>query len=439
MPLGFEANGIMPGLIQEGGAALSATIQRTGQAIQHSLLQQQAFRQARELGSALTQTDPASDKWPQQAAFLTSQFPLAVASGLAKEIVTPMAKAYAGFQKAKESELILNRQTKLIDERDKVNVNRYNREHPAFVQPGATVGGDGGLMGGAAEPIADVRPGRTAGLAGLGPVGLTAGAAMDAAGAQEQPLPTLPGGEAPPPVDAATGMARARSRAADIVLREEATRAQQGLAPRGKRQGDEDINKIAKSIFDAENKAKPATENKSLEDFAVENGYERIGNSSYFSKNGAGRYQIDTNAKGQHTVKTAGVSSEPEKKAQSIASSFNRAQQQDYKTKLTAAERSVQDAENDWKTAKSALERVRKNETSGDDAALAQFRQLQEAARVAQDALGAARVARNALKEPDALEYFDSIAEAKAAGKQPGDVIIMVNPTTGEPGRARIK
>jgi len=206
MPLGIDNNGIEAGIIERGGAALSATIQRTGQAIQESLIQQQAFRQARDLGAQISQLDPASDKWPQQAAFLTSQYPLATASGLAKPIIEPMAKAYAGFQQAKIANIRVQGQKDLAAARGGLS--------PVYTTSGSGDATTPGLPEANQDPIS-VQMGKT-GIPGVlgssfGPAGVAADAAISG-GAQPmvQDEAIAPEGSLFP--DAAAGMRRRASR-----------------------------------------------------------------------------------------------------------------------------------------------------------------------------------------------------------------------------------
>ncbi len=206
MPLGFEDNGIMAGIIERGGNALSATIQKTGQAIQQSLLEQQAFRQARDLGAQISQLDPASDKWPQQAAFLTSQYPLATASGLAKPIIEPMAKAYAGFQQAKIANIRVQGQKDIA-------ATRGGGLSPVYTTSGSGDATNPGLPEANQDPIS-VQMGKT-GIPGVlgssfGPAGVAADAAISGGETPVVDEAVAPAGDLIP--DAAAGMRRRASR-----------------------------------------------------------------------------------------------------------------------------------------------------------------------------------------------------------------------------------
>jgi hypothetical protein len=98
MPLGISETSAIAPMIERGGEAISQDLTRLGQTIQASLIRQQAFRQARELGQHISQINPQSPDWPQQAALITSQYPLAVQSGLAEHILKPPAMAYQGYE-----------------------------------------------------------------------------------------------------------------------------------------------------------------------------------------------------------------------------------------------------------------------------------------------------------------------------------------------------
>jgi hypothetical protein len=107
MPLGFEVNNEMPALIQHSGDYMANQLVETGKTIQGILLRNQAFRETRQLGEQLSQINPTSDDYPQAAAAIVSQHPLAIQTGLAKVVLEPGMKAYAAAQAAKRTDALI--------------------------------------------------------------------------------------------------------------------------------------------------------------------------------------------------------------------------------------------------------------------------------------------------------------------------------------------
>ncbi len=107
MPLGFEVSNEIPNLIARSGDYAANQLIETGRTIQATLLRNQAFRETRQLGEQLSQINPTSDDYPQAAAAIVSQHPLAIQTGLAKMVLEPGMKAYAAAQAAKRTDALI--------------------------------------------------------------------------------------------------------------------------------------------------------------------------------------------------------------------------------------------------------------------------------------------------------------------------------------------
>jgi len=274
--LGIEVNGTMPSLIQDAGNALSDSLIQSGKTIETALIRSATFRQASELGQQLSQINPQSDAWPQQAAAITSQYPLAVQSGLAKMIVEPAAKAFAGYQAAKTAQIRTQGTLDAIKLRNGASTPTFTGGLTEPGMPSVAGAPSPNLTNINTDPL-DVTSAGNGGIqsvlaSGLGPVGAAAGAGIDA-GQQTQPndvLPPLSGPDAvqsAPPPDAATGMRTQRmpiEAALNQVGKINADAVAKGQPPPFKTQAQVDaaafkIKSTADRIADAEAKAnKPA-------------------------------------------------------------------------------------------------------------------------------------------------------------------------------------
>lgn len=316
MPLGIENNGVAAGIIQRGGDYLAKQLVETGQKIETALIRGQAFREARDFGQQLSTVNPASDEFPQAVTALAARYPLAIQSGLGVELMKPSVQAYRGYQQGKQADAIARRQENMAG----INQRNWNARQPQpFLPTSGSPRPD--VTGLTEQPLNE-----PAGIMGAvtGPSSFVGRAMMSATGSE---LPRIPGGpdgnilstNAGADVDAVKGMS-ARERQKQIsdqvwqdMMTEEGQRKEQGLPPLFNTKNAPQIHERRVSdLFKAETKSATDTASQSLEDFAATNGYERIGQSSYFTKGDGGRYQIDTNAKGQHTVKTAPMTSDPE-------------------------------------------------------------------------------------------------------------------------------
>lgn len=420
MPLGISEISPIAGMIERGGEFLSKEIQDTGKTIEAALIRNRSFKQAAEFGAKLSQINPQSDEWPQAAAALASQYPLAIASGLGPKIMEPMAKAYAGYQAAKRVDTQFGNQVAMENLR-----NRHIRERgPTPFLDGA--GTPGGLDAGDTQPIVDVRPGRNTSMLGaFGPAGLAAGIASDQGGAQTDtsPLPPLPENEAPP--DAATSIrqrySQIRAQVADDLIRDEQERAKRGLAPRTAKEGNAAIERQAKAIFDAEVRAgKPAPD--LVPSSADPNVLINSKTGSMVKKTTEGISRIGSEL---DATKFAYHKEQDAVKQQAAAQKIQA------KAAVDAAESAVKDLQAEMSRAQSELAKVSKFEFSEKPEERAQWEQRQRAAQQVKDKLTiaqkahqevlrtASRTDKVKVKKPDGTVGFipaGQLEEAKAAG-----------------------
>lgn len=104
-------------LIKDYGDWSAQQMQETGKLITTSLQRMNTNRQIQGLGQALSQTNPESPDWPQQAVALGAQFPLAMQSEAGQFLLGTQAKAHTQWantqQAIQQSNLALNRSVAL--------------------------------------------------------------------------------------------------------------------------------------------------------------------------------------------------------------------------------------------------------------------------------------------------------------------------------------
>lgn len=374
MPLGYENNGVSAGLIERGGDLLAQSLIDTGKTIEGALIRSQAFKQARELGAAIQQTNPQSDDWPQQAAFLVSQYPLAAQSGLAKMVMEPVGKAYAGYQAAKRVDNVFGNNVALENLRSRHAMDRVE------ARPGAT----GAMpLNFNSDPLSgDIQPGQQQGIQGV---------LQDTFSTMKGDQPAQDASVLPPLgaiPDAATAMQQ-RSQRELMVMKalsdeNKASMAAGGPALWTNRNSQMEANRRLKEEEKANVKGVDLVPSQTVPGVMVN---PKSGTPYLPGENGG-------------ILRPGGQFEKPRLDLQTKVADDRRVLQQ-YKTKLARAEREAKDAESDWNTAKAALERVRKFEHSDDEGELAKFRELQADAQRAKDALAAKRAARNAIADAE--------------------------------------
>lgn len=419
MPLGYENNGVSAGLIERGGDLLAESLINTGKTIEGALIRSQAFKQARELGAAIQQTNPQSDDWPQQAAFLVSQYPLAAQSGLAKMVMEPVGKAYAGYQAAKVAGLRIQGQKDIAAARTGV----ANPFTGGLTEPNGAPSPQ--LTNPNQDPI-DV-------VGKIGAGGL--GGAMQAPdlGQPASVLPPLPDGtnaDTSLP-DAATGMKRRIQRmsiesALNQVGRINAEAISKGQPPVFKTQAQ--VDAAAFKIKSAQDKLAAAEEkaNAPAADFhpsTVVPGVMLTARGTPFVKTDTGVAHPSSEFAAKRIQDSedrfAYRKEQDAKKQQNAAEALAR------KSEEQAAAAKVKSLQADMSRVQSALAQVRKFEYSDKPEERAQFTQRQREAQVVRDALAAAEKDHyEALKKAPKNEDLPVI-EAPATK-------IMRDPATGK-------
>ncbi len=453
MPLGIENNGVSAGLIERGGDFLAQSLIDTGKTIETALIRGQAYRQAREFGQQLSQIDPQSDQWPQQAAFLTSQYPLAVQSGLAKEIMVGPAKAFAGFQAAK-------RVTQEIQGRKDVAA----LHGPTGNQPIYTGGGSGprptGFGLGPLELPDSVTPGQPQGISGV---------LQDTFSVMkgDQPAPEVvtnadngvvaPAGDIP---DAATGMQRRSSRPLQSYIDQYSQTYNDALAAKKAPQfRPSQITTIAKAQKAADDKEisglNAAPKVKATLSDADGNLYREMVDGNFLYPDGTRHLAAPkglTRVGGAHEQDRLDQAKEAfdykkERNVQADAAK-EAARQEALKKWQESSEGKGLKATTDLLNTRETrevntlrdYEKQRDKNTDPDKAPelMARVVAQQKLAQQTKDQHSAAAAAYTRMMNAAGTVY-QSEQEALAAGHQSGDIIMMINPATGKPAKARLK
>lgn len=291
MPSGYTGAGNLLNIGRDFNTAFVKGIADLGKTIEVGLIRQQTNRQLGEFAGAISQTDPNSPDWAKQAIGIAGKFPLAMQDKRGQAFLAMGAKANA---QATQQRTAMEQIDTRFDNQKTIEAMRARRprlgsvmDTPIGVTPGAGRGG----MAGAGSDVGNNEP------------PLPEGDPLN--------LPPLPGdGYMPAPSGAADAMRRKSERVKmirDAMEQENKDSVAAGKAPIWtQRNQASEIARRDRSL--PSDDGAPST----IEDFAASKGMERIGNSSYFSMDGNGRYRINQTATGGFSITDAPVSTDPE-------------------------------------------------------------------------------------------------------------------------------
>lgn len=104
MPLGFDNNSTMVGIITRGGDYLTNQFTAIGQQVEQTLMRNRAMRETQAMGQELAQVNPATDDFPQVATLLASKYPLAMETGMGGKLLTLPSLAFKAFKETQQAE-----------------------------------------------------------------------------------------------------------------------------------------------------------------------------------------------------------------------------------------------------------------------------------------------------------------------------------------------
>lgn len=106
MPLGFDNNSTMAGIITRGGDYLANQFTAIGQQLEQTLMRNRAMRETQAMGQELAQVNPATDDFPQVATLLASKYPLAMETGMGGKLLTLPSLAFKAFKETQEAQAL---------------------------------------------------------------------------------------------------------------------------------------------------------------------------------------------------------------------------------------------------------------------------------------------------------------------------------------------